>query len=149
MAQNKTRATPIAVADFVASVADPVRRADAETLVALFEVKTGEPATMWGPSIVGFGSYDYTYDSGRSGTMCRIGFSPRKPETVLYVLGDDPRQQGLLARLGKHRTGKSCLYIKRLSEIDMDVLKELIDVALADMDRRYPRARSRRSSSSM
>ena len=139
MAETKTKATPVAPADFIAAVPDPIRRADAETLVALFEQAVGEPATMWGASIIGFGRYRYTYDSGHSGETLRIGFSPRKAEQVLYVLSGDPAEPDLLARLGKHRTGKSCLYVKKLADIDMAVLRELVGVSLAHMDAKYPR----------
>ena len=139
MAETKTKPTAVTVADFIAAVPDPSRRADAETLVALLGERSGEPATMWGPSIIGFGKYRYTYDSGRSGEMCRIGFSPRKAETVLYLTGGFPRHAELMARLGRHRTGKSCLYIKRLSDIDMAVLTQLVDASLAWMDATYPR----------
>lgn len=139
MAENKTKPTPVSVADFIAAVPDPARRADAETLATLLADLSREPATMWGPSIVGFGRYRYIYDSGRSGEMCRIGFSPRKAETVLYLTDGFPLHADLLARLGKHRTGKSCLYIKRLSDVDMAVLTELIDASLAAIDAAYPR----------
>ena len=139
MPENKTQPTPVSVADFIAAVPDPLRRADAETLVALLGERSGEPATMWGPSIIGFGRYRYTYDSGRSGEMCRIGFSPRKAETVLYLTDGFPSHGELMARLGKHRTGKSCLYIKRLSDIDMAVLTQLVDDSLNWMDATYPR----------
>ena len=140
MAETKTHATTQSAADFIAAIPDPVRRADAETLVTLFEATVGEPATMWGPTIVGFGRYRYTYESGRSGEMCRIGFSPRKAEQVLYVLSETLDQSELLARLGKHRTGKSCLYVRRLSDIDMAILQRLVEGALAHMDAKYPRS---------
>jgi hypothetical protein len=139
MAERKTKATAVAPADFIAAVSDPVRRADAETLCALMARLSGEPAAMWGPTIIGFGSYSYTYDSGHSGEMCRIGFSPRKAEQVLYVLGGGEAEAELLARLGKHRTGKSCLYIKRLADVDMGVLEAVIAASLARMDAAYPR----------
>ena len=147
MTENTTKPTAVTAADFIAAVPDPSRRADAETLAALLAERSGEPAAMWGPSIIGFGRYRYTYDSGRSGEMCRIGLSPRKAETVLYLTEGFPLHADLLARLGKHRTGKSCLYIKRLSDVDMGLLTELIDASLAWMDATYPRSRA--SSSSM
>ncbi len=139
MPENTTKPTPVSVSDFIAAVPDPVRRADAETLVALLERMSGEPATMWGPSIIGFGRYRYTYDSGRTGEMCRVGFSPRKAEQVLYLTDGFPRHADLMARLGKHRTGTSCLYIKRLADIDMAVLTQLIEDSLAWMEATYPR----------
>lgn len=135
---NKTQATVADVESFVALVPDATRRADAETLVALMTRLSGEPAKMWGPSIIGFGAYHYRYESGRTGTMARIGFSPRKAETVVYLIDGFTDQAALLARLGKHRTGQSCLYIKRLADIDMAVLEAMITASLATMAARYP-----------
>lgn len=138
MAENKTKPTEVLVADFIAAVPDPVRREDARAVCALMERVTGQAPQMWGPSIIGFGSYRYKYDSGREGESCRLGFSPRKAELVLYVLTGGPEQAPLLARLGKHKTGKSCLYIKKLSDVDLDVLEQLAAQALAYMDATYP-----------
>ncbi|RYD55908.1 MAG: DUF1801 domain-containing protein [Sphingomonadales bacterium] len=138
MAATKTRPTEITSADFIAAVPDPVRRCDAEALSAVLERLSGEKPRMWGPSIIGFGSYRYTYDSGHSGEACRIGFSPRKTELVLYVLGGEADQSETLARLGKHRTGKGCLYIKKLADVDLGVLEELIRDRIARMDAAYP-----------
>ena len=138
MAETKTKATIVAPAEFIAAVPDPARRADGEALAALMTRISGEPATMWGPSIVGFGRYAYRYDSGHSGESCRVGFSPRKAELVLYVLSGGEGEAALLAKLGKHRTGKSCLYIKRLDGIDMDVLEQLIVAHWAHMAEAYP-----------
>lgn len=137
-ADNKTQATAAIVADFIAQVADERQRADALELVALMQRLSGEPATMWGPSIVGFGSYHYRYDSGREGRMCRIGFSPRKGQTVLYLLDGFDGHAELLARLGKHKTGKSCLYVKRLADIDTSVLEDMCRRSLAYMADKYP-----------
>lgn len=139
MAENKTQPTPASVDAFIAAAQPPERSADARVIRATMERLSGEPARMWGPSIVGFGRYHYKYDSGREGDMARIGFSPRKAELVLYLLDGFPGHAELMGRLGKHRTGKSCLYIKRLSDIDMGVLEELIAASIAEMDRRYPR----------
>jgi hypothetical protein len=138
MAENKTQATLVDAGSFIDAVADPARREDARTLAALMARVSGEPATMWGPSIVGFGAYDYRYDSGRTGTMARIGFSPRKAESVLYIVEGFDGYSELLARLGKHRTGKSCLYIKRLADVNAGVLEELVSASWAEMARRYP-----------
>lgn len=138
MAEIKTRPTGVAVDEFLEAVPDPQRRADGKALREMFERITGEPATMWGPSIVGFGSYHYKYDSGHEGDMARIGFSPRKAELVLYVLTEAGDQDELLARLGKHKTGKCCLYIKKLSAVDEAVLEELIVATLAYMREKYP-----------
>lgn len=138
MAEIKTRPTGVAVDEFLDAVPDPQRRADGKMLREMFERITGEPATMWGPSIVGFGFYHYKYDSGHEGEMCRLGYSPRKAELVLYVLTQSEGQDALLARLGKHRTGKSCLYIKRLGDVDQGVLEELTVHALDYMNEKYP-----------
>lgn len=138
MAELKTKATEVRVADFIAAVPDETRRADAETVCAMMMRLTGEEPKMWGPSIIGFGSYRYTYDSGHSGEMCRIGYSPRKAELVLYVLTGKPEQAPLLARLGKHKTGKSCLYIKKLADVDLAVVEDLVRTAKAHMDATYP-----------
>jgi Domain of unknown function (DU1801) len=140
MAANKTAETSTDVAVFVADVADPVQRADAEALVAIMAKASGDPPRMWGPSIIGFGSYHYKYESGREGDSLRIGFSPRKGQTVIYLADSFPGHADLMARLGKHKTGKSCLYIKRLSDVDLGILGELIDASLAEMHRRYPPA---------
>ncbi|MDH4742817.1 DUF1801 domain-containing protein [Sphingomonas sp. CBMAI 2297] len=138
MAELKTKATEVSVADFVAAVPDEARRADAEAVCAMMARLTGEPPKMWGPSIIGFGSYRYTYDSGRTGEMCRIGFSPRKAELVLYLLDGNADQSEVLSRLGRHRTGKGCLYVKRLADVDADVLEEIVRAKIARMDAAYP-----------
>lgn len=137
-AEIKTRPTGVAVDDFLEAVADPQRRADGKALREMFERLTGEPATMWGPSIVGFGTCHYKYDSGREGDMPRIGFSPRKASLVLYVVFGFPPFDEIMARLGKHTTSKSCLYIKKLADVDMTVLEELIQASWEDTARRYP-----------
>ena len=139
MAETKTKPTQMKVADFIDAAPDAVRREDAKTLVALMSRVTGEEPVMWGPSIIGFGSYHYRYESGHEGDACRLGFSPRKAELVLYVLTGSPEQEAPLARLGRHRTGKSCLYIKKLADVDMAALEEIVRGALAWMDARYPR----------
>ena len=139
MAETKTKPTEVSVDAFIEAVADPVRREDAKRVCAMMERVTGEPPRMWGPSIIGFGSYHYKYDSGHEGTACRLGFSPRKAEQVLYVLTGEPEQQEQLSRLGKHKTGKSCLYVKKLADVDMAVLEEITRGALKHMNARYPR----------
>ena len=139
MTETKTRPTAMRVADFIDAAPDAVRREDAKTLVTLMSRITGEEPVMWGPSIIGFGSYHYRYESGHEGDACRLGFSPRKAELVLYVLNGSPEQEAQLARLGKHKTGKACLYIRKLADVDMAVLEELIRDQLAWMDARYPR----------
>ncbi|HEU0043226.1 DUF1801 domain-containing protein [Sphingomonas sp.] len=147
MAETKTKPTEVTADAFIDAVADPVRREDAKVVRAMMERLTGEPPRMWGPSIVGFGSYDYRYDSGHQGTSCRLGFSPRKAELVLYVLTGEPEQAPQLARLGKHKTGKACLYVRKLADVDLAVLEEIARGTLAFMDARYPR--NARSPSSM
>ena len=138
MAEIKTKATEVGVDEFLESVADPQRREDARTLIAKMERLTGRPPVMWGPSIIGFGRYHYKYDSGHEGEMCRMGFSPRAKELVLYVLTQSVDQAPLLEKLGKHRTGKSCLYIKRLADVDMAVLDQLMRASLDHMNEKYP-----------
>ena len=139
MSEAKTKPTPVNPRDFINAVEHPVRRADGLVLLDLLERLSGEPAAMWGPSIVGFGHYHYRYESGREGDMCRIGFSPRKAELVLYLVDGFDGHADLLARLGKHRTGVSCLYIKKLADVDMGVVEALITASLAYMDAKYPR----------
>ena len=131
MAENKTKPTGDSVEAFIAAVADETRRADARALVALMQGASGEEAKMWGPSIVGFDSYHYVYDSGREGDMPIVGFAPRKAANVLYgTLGFDGAE-ALLVRLGKYTTGKGCLYIKKLADVDIKVLEILIQNAVA------------------
>lgn len=138
MAENKTRPTGAAVAAFLDAVPDPKRRADAKELCATMERLSGDPPVLWGPSIVGFGAYHYRYESGREGDMARIGFSPRARELVLYLIGGFPRHRELMDRLGKHKTGKACLYIKSLDDLDRGVLEALIVEALDFMRTAYP-----------
>ena len=130
-AENKTRATEVSVAAFVDRVEPEQRREDARVVVDLMARITGEPATMWGPSIIGFGRYHYRYDSGREGEMCRIGFSPRKPQLVFYLGTTFPGRDAMLAELGKHMTGKGCLYVKKLGDVDMAVLERMIAASWA------------------
>ena len=134
----KTKETEVAVDDFLDAVPDPQRREDARKLRAMMERVSDYPARMWGPTIVGFGSYRYTYASGHSGEMCRTGFSPRAKELVLYVTDGFDSHQALMDRLGKYRTGKCCLYVKRLSDVDESVLEALIAEGLAHLRERYP-----------
>ena len=138
MAEIKTKPTVMTAAEFIAAVENPVRREEAEAVCAMMARITGEPPRMWGPSIIGFGSYHYKYDSGHEGTMCRLGFSPRKAQLVLYILTGAEGEEAQLARLGKHKTGKSCLYISKLADVDMAVLEEMVGEALAYMDAKYP-----------
>ena len=135
---NKTTPTRASVVAFIAAVENDTRRADAKKLDKLFREITGEKPAMWGPSIIGYGSYRYKYESGREGEMCRTGFSPRKANLVLYVIAGFKEYAPLLAKLGKHKTGKSCLYINRLADVDEAVLRDLIARGWAHMAKAYP-----------
>ena len=125
MAELKTRPTDASVDAFLDSVAHPGRRADGKALRDVMERVTGEPAVMWGPSIVGFGSYHYRYASGREGDMCRVGFSPRAANLVLYV-GGFADLEALLAKLGKHKRSAACLYLTTLAAVDEGVLEKIV-----------------------
>jgi hypothetical protein len=126
MAENKTKPTKLSVAAFIDTLTDPARRADAKALIKLMQSAAGEKPKMWGPSIIGFGSYHYKYQSGREGNMPVIAFSPRKSATVLYGMIGFGEATALLAKLGKHTTGKGCLYIRKLADVDQDVLETLM-----------------------
>lgn len=126
MAELKTKPTATSATNYVASLPDPQRRRDCGGLLSMMERISGDPPTMWGGSIVGFGSYQYRYKSGRSGTWFRVGFASRKNALTLYLMLDLDRQADRLSRLGKHKRGKGCLYIKALSDVDERVLEELI-----------------------
>ncbi len=136
MAETKTKPTEVSVDAFIEAVPDPERREDAKTVRAMLERVTGEPAKMWGPSIIGFGTYHYKYASGHEGDMCRLGFSPRARELVLYFVLDGHAE--LLSRLGKHRTSKACVYVKRLADVDEDVLEKWVVSSLDYMRAKYP-----------
>jgi len=138
MADNKTKPTKLSVAAFLDALTDLTRRADAKALVRLMQNAAGEKPKMWGPSIIGFGSYHYKYDSGREGDMPFIGFSPRKAATVLYIMAGLRDSGALLAKLGKHTTGKGCLYIKKLADVDQNVLEALVVKSVAAMRARSP-----------
>ena len=125
MAEIKTKPTAVSVDAFLDGVQHPVRRADGKALRTMMERITGEPAVMWGPSIVGFGSYHYRYDSGHGADMCRVAFSPRSANLVLYV-GGFPEYEALLAKLGKHKSSKACLYLNKLADVDMAVLERVV-----------------------
>jgi hypothetical protein len=131
MAQNKTKPTSASVAAFIEAVPDETKRADARALINLMQSASGEKPKMWGPSIIGFGSIPYKYDSGREGDMPLIGFSPRKAASVLYGVAGFSGADALLAKLGKHTTGKGCLYIKKLADVDQKVLERMIVKAVA------------------
>jgi hypothetical protein len=137
MAQNKTVPTKSSVEEFVESIPDTARRTDAQALVRLMNDVAGLEPAMWGPAIIGFGSYHYRYESGREGEMPLIGFSPRKAATVLYNATEGSDARALMTRLGKYTTGKGCLYIKKLSDVDPDVLKAMLAKSLAAVRERF------------
>jgi hypothetical protein len=131
MAQNQTQPTKLSVAAFIDALTDETRKADAKVLVKLMQSATGEKPAMWGPSIIGFGSRHYKYESGREGDTPIVGFSPRKAATVLYSTIGFSGSDAFLARLGKHSTGKGCLYIKKLADVDQKVLTEMVVQSVA------------------
>ena len=133
MAETKTRPISASVDEFIAAVEKPARRADAGILREMMERVTGEAATMWGPTIVGFGTYHYRYASGHEGDSCRVGFSPRAANLVLYV-GGFPEYDALLDRLGRHKRSKACLYLNRLADVDLVVLEEIVRRSFAATD---------------
>ena len=126
MAENKTAPTDTDPLDFIASLDDERRKAESLELLELFSQSTGEQPVMWGSSIIGFGSYDYMYASGRTGSWMRVGFSPRKQQMTVYLMPGFERYDELLSALGPHSTGKSCLYLKRVDAVDRQVLGELV-----------------------
>lgn len=137
MADNKTTPTGASVQAYIASRASDAQRADCKELMALLARVTGHKPRMWGPSIVGYGTYRYTYESGRTGEAPITGFAIRGRELVVYLFMEDETQRALLARLGKHRKGKVCLYIARLSALDRSVLEQLVVNSVANIRRRY------------
>ncbi len=138
MAENKTKATKASVAAYIAALTDQTRRADAKALVKLMQSATGEKPKMWGPSIIGFGSCHYTYDSGREGDMPLVGFSPRKAATVLYITRGFSGSEELVAKLGKHTGDRGCLYVKKLADVDQKVLERLVVKSVATVRAKYP-----------
>jgi hypothetical protein len=135
MAELKTKATKVSVKDFIAAVPNETRRKDAQTLLKLFEKVTGWKAQMWGPTIVGFGKYTYTYDSGHSGDMCITGFSPRGAKLSIYggLYPDQPEAAAILRTLGKHKASKACVYINKLEDVDLKALEKLLKAGVANM----------------
>jgi len=137
MAENKTKTTDASVDDYIASRANAQQQADCRELMALFQRVTRQTPRMWGPSIVGYGSYRYTYDSGRTGEAPLAGFAIRGRELVVYVMPEGHEQTSLLPKLGKHKIGKSCLYFKQLADLDKSVLEQLVVGSVAKLRRRY------------
>ena len=144
MSEAKTHATDASVEAFIAAVEPPAKREDARVLLELFERVTGERATLWGPSIIGFGKYHYKYETGREGDMCRSGFSPRKAKHSLYLMGrycneaTGKKVDAMLDRMGKHSTGAACVYVNKLADIDLAVLEEIVAECWEAMNRKYP-----------
>lgn len=138
MAELKTRPTDQSVERFIAGIGDPERREDCRAVARIMRRVTRTKPKMWGPSIVGFGSYHYKYASGREGDWFLTGFSPRKQSLTLYIMAGFKRYGELLSRLGKHKTGKSCLYVKRIDEVDLAVLEELIEQSVQYLRKSNP-----------
>lgn len=137
MAENKTKETDASVDSYFAAIKDETRRKDCEALAKLMAKATKHPPKLWGKSIVGFGSYHYKYESGREGDICLVGFSSRKSDISLYGLNAAPAHEALIPKLGKHKAGKGCLYIRRLSDIDLKVLEKLVVDAAAAKKREH------------
>ena len=135
---NKTPATNKDVERFIEAVEPPSKREDARILDHVFRKITGYQPAMWGPTIIGYGSYHYRYDSGREGDSLATGFSPRKARHSIYIMPGYADFSEILSRLGKHKMGKSCLYVNKLADIDLDVLGELIRAGLRDLDKKWP-----------
>ncbi len=138
MAETKTKPTDVSVDAYLESKATPDQLTDCKAIMAMCKRVTKQQPKMWGPSIVGYGSYSYRYESGHSGEACLTGFAVRGKDLVVYIVAENPEQVELLAKLGKHKMGKSCLYFKRLADIDVKVLEALISGSVAEVKRRYP-----------
>lgn len=137
MAENKTKPTGASVADYIASRASTQQQSDCRELMALLGKITGQPAKMWGPSIVGYGSYEYTYESGRTGESPVAAFAIRGRDLVVYVYAESDKQKSLLSKLGKHKMGKSCLYFRQLADLDTSVLEKLVIGSMVEAKRRF------------
>ena len=137
MAEAKTKPTSASVEEYLASKASPEQLADCKVLMALLRKVTKQSPKMWGPSIVGYGSYSYKYESGRTGESCLTGFAVRGKEFVIYLVAESQEQQSLLAHLGIHKMGKACLYFKRLADLDARVLESLVTESVAETQRRH------------
>ncbi len=143
MAENKTTTTSVEPAEFIAAVEHPGKREDAKVLDDMFRRVTGAAPKMWGPTIIGYGSYSYQYDSGHGGTICRVGFSPRKAKHSFYLMtadkhGNEAPFEGLKDRLGKYSQGKGCMYINKLADVDLDVLEQMVAMSWKNSWERYP-----------
>lgn len=138
MSQNKTQPTSASVEEFLKKIEPTAKQAEAFEILKIMTQLSGFEAKLWGPSIIGFGTYHYKYESGREGDFLRVGFSPRKTALTIYIMPGFKRFDQLMQKLGKYKTGKSCLYIKKLDDIKIEVLKELIMESLAYMKEKYP-----------
>lgn len=138
MAELKTKENDASVKDFINTVEDEQKRKDCFALIDMMQDITGEEAKMWSTSIVGFGTYHYKYDSGREGDFMTVGFSPRKQALTLYIMAGFSHYDELMQRLGKFKTGKSCLYVKKLEDVDEKVLRELIKSSVKFIKDKYP-----------
>ena len=139
MTENKTKETKASVDKFISNIKEEVIREDCYKLIELMKSVTKEEPKMWGPSIIGFGTYHYKYASGREGDMCLTGFSPRKQNFTIYLMGGLEKQKTQLEKLGKHKIGKACLYLKSLNEVNQKILKEMIVQSVKEMKRIYPK----------
>ena len=137
MAENKTKPTAASVEDYIASRANAQQRTDCRELMALLKKVTRHSPKMWGPGIVGYGSYRYTYESGRTGEAPLTGFAIRGRDLVVYLMAEGEKQRSLLSKLGKHKMGKSCLYFRQLADLDPSVLEQLVVGSIADVRQRY------------
>ena len=137
MAEAKTKPTSASIDEYLESRASPEQLEDCKALMAMLKRVTKEHPKMWGPSIVGYGSYSYRYESGRTGESCITGFAVRGKDLVVYLVAESPEQQELLAKLGKHKIGKSCLYIKRLADLDTKALEALVANSVSEIKRRH------------
>lgn len=138
MAENKTKQTKASVDKFIGAIKDENIQQDCYTIIKIMKSVTKEDPQMWGPSIIGFGTYHYKYDSGREGDSCLTGFSPRKQNLTIYLMGGFEKQKAQLEKLGKHKTSKACLYIKSLNDVDQKILKEMIVNSVNYVKKTYP-----------
>lgn len=138
MAESKTKETEASVTDFIEAVGHETRKKDAYVILEMMKEITGMEPKMWGPSIIGFGSCHYKYESGREGDMPMLAFSPRKARQVLYILSNHEGQEAQLEKLGKYKTGKVCLYVNKLADVDMEVLREIAEAAFIHAKETYP-----------
>ena len=137
MAENKTKASDASVDAYLSAIADPGRRSDCEVLTKLMAEVAGQPPKMWGTSIVGFGSYHYKYATGREGDSCLLGFASRKGDISIYGVGTFMGREELLSKLGKHKMGKGCFYISKMTDIDVKVLEQLLKKSVAEAKKQH------------